>query len=120
MPVHPKPIEGYVGKSPEFKTTKTGKRIAHFTVAESDGKDKPTIWWNVQAWEWVADQCNNLQKGDKVLMNGRIKTREYEGKTYYDYTASIVGRVDTGKRSTPQASAPPAPSDDDMPDFLKD
>lgn len=81
-------LVGNLGKDPEFKEGSNWK-MARFTVATSEGyKDKSgqwvnlTEWHNVNAWGNFADFAKNLNKGDKVFIEGKIKTTEREGKYY--------------------------------------
>lgn len=78
-------ILGNVGKQPEIRTTQNGKKVASFSVAVSEGKDK-TTWFNCIAFEKTAGVVESyVSKGTKVLVQGRIATREYEkdGATRY-------------------------------------
>jgi single-stranded DNA-binding protein len=111
---------GHVGKDPEFKTTSGGKVVASFSVAVSQKKDAPTYWYNCQAWEMTAESIRGLKKGDKVVCAGVMKSRVYNEKTYWEFTAydiGIVGRVvktDT-RQTAASADTPPPPDDDNLP-----
>jgi len=73
-------ILGNVGKQPEIRTTQNGKKVAIFSVAVSESKDK-TTWFNCIAFEKTAGVVESyVSKGSKVLVQGRIATREYEDK----------------------------------------
>jgi single-strand DNA-binding protein len=80
---------GNLGRDPEMRYTPAGKPVTQFSVAVShsrpDGQggwqDEGTDWYRVSVFgdraERVADQ---LRKGNKVFVEGRFKTREFEGK----------------------------------------
>jgi single-strand DNA-binding protein len=79
---------GNLGQDPETKTTETGKKVAHFTMATDDGyknaegqKIKETTWHNIVAWNGLADIAGKyLKKGKEVAVEGRIVYRTYEDK----------------------------------------
>ena len=79
---------GNLGKDPETKTTETGKKITHFTLATNDGyknnegeRVKETTWHNIVAWNGLADIAGKyLKKGKEVAVEGRIVYRTYEDK----------------------------------------
>jgi len=82
-------LVGNLGKDPEVKATPTGRNVCTISIATSDSyKDKSsgewvenTDWHNVVLWERLADTAGRfLTKGSKVYIEGRIKTRSYEGK----------------------------------------
>lgn len=87
---------GTCGKDAEFKTVGE-KKSRKCTVSLAVGKwqafveDKPvTIWCNVVAWHDLASLLAPARKGDAVFVIGRIKTREYNGKTYTDLEAEFL------------------------------
>ena len=79
---------GNLGKDPETKTTETGKKITHFTLATNDGyknnegeRVKETTWHNIVAWNGLADIAGKyLKKGNEVAVEGRIVYRSFEDK----------------------------------------
>jgi single-strand DNA-binding protein len=78
---------GNVGKEPEIRTTPNGNKVANMSVATTESyKDKSgnwqdsTEWHKVQGWAYIADQIEKLDKGSKVYVEGKIKTRSYEDK----------------------------------------
>jgi len=79
---------GNLGMDPEVKTTETGKKVTHFTLATSDGyknadgqKVSETTWHNIVAWNGLADIAGKyLKKGKEVAVEGRIVYRTYEDK----------------------------------------
>ena len=79
---------GNLGQDPETKTTETGKKVTHFTLATDDGyknsegqKISETTWHNIVAWNGLADIAGKyLKKGKQVAVEGRIVYRSFEDK----------------------------------------
>ena len=79
---------GNLTRDPEVRYTQTGKAVATFTLAvnkagqrQPDGtwKDVPPDYIPVVAWERLAETCgNNLTKGRRVYVDGRLQIRDYE------------------------------------------
>ena len=90
---------GRLGKDPESRSTPTGKKVAHFSLAVSqrwksgEGDKEYTEWVNVEAWERLGEVCQQyLHKGSLVFVEGRLKTDKYEdkgGETKY-YTKVVA------------------------------
>ena len=91
---------GRLGKDPESRSTPTGKKVAHFSLAVSErwksaeGENKEsTEWVNVEAWSRLGEVCQQyLHKGSLVFIEGRLKTDKYEdkgGETKY-YTKVVA------------------------------
>jgi single-strand DNA-binding protein len=117
-------LRGNLGKDAVVKSTSSGTSVANFSIARSNGKDKPPTWFNVQAWKETADACRMLKKGDSVCCVGFMKSREWENKTYWEFNAwdvyVDVRGVAKNDTSTGEDSAPPSPeytgdSDDGLP-----
>jgi len=75
---------GRLGKDPEIRHTQSGDPVANFSLATSewvkDG-DPRTEWHNIVVWGKPAEFCEKyLQKGMLVCVEGRIRTRSWEGK----------------------------------------
>ncbi len=79
---------GNLGKDPELRTTPQGSSVCSFSLATTESyKDKngewqeTTEWHNIVCWDWLANYASeNLRKGSKVYVEGKIKHRSYEGK----------------------------------------
>lgn len=78
---------GRLTKDPQKHTTANNKSVAMFTLAvnrrqgKSDNNTQNTDFIPVIAWEKLADVViNNLSKGRRVMVDGRIQTRQYEAK----------------------------------------
>lgn len=82
-------LVGNLGQDPEFKTTPQGSSVCNLNIATTETyKDKSsgewkdiTDWHRVTLWDGLADTANKyLKKGNKVLIEGKLKTRSYEDK----------------------------------------
>ena len=79
---------GNLGQDPETKTTDSGKKVTHFTLATDDGyknsdgqRVSETTWHNIVAWNGLADIAGRyLKKGYQTAVEGRIVYRNYEDK----------------------------------------
>ena len=84
-------ICGNITRDIEIKTGQSGKNYCNFTVALNNGKETDFI--NCTAFEKTADYLGNyIKKGDKVVVNGSIKTRTWEnqsGKQTMTYVAAF-------------------------------
>lgn len=83
---------GNVGKQPEIRKTQTGISVSAFSLATSKkikGEDK-TEWHRIVAWDKLAEIVEKyVNKGDKVMIEGEIQTREYEKDGRKVYTTEI-------------------------------
>ena len=80
---------GNLGRDPEMRYTPNGKPVTQFSVAVSHSKpdgqggwvDEGTDWYRVSVFGDRAERAaEQLRKGTKVFVEGRFKTREFEGK----------------------------------------
>ncbi|RLD77045.1 MAG: single-stranded DNA-binding protein [Bacteroidetes bacterium] len=76
-------LQGNLGKNPELTTLPSGMTKCTFSMATTErrGKDKENIteWHYVIAWGKQAEVCAEyLCKGSSVLVDGRLRTRNYE------------------------------------------
>ena len=92
-------LVGNLGKDPEMRTFNSGDSVANFSVATSESwKDKQTgekktqtEWHNVSAFRKLAEICEKyLKKGDKVYIEGKLKTDKYEKDGVTKYTTRII------------------------------
>ncbi len=84
-------IVGNVATSPELKHTATGVPITTFRVAsglrrfDSETRtwsDSGTNWYTVSAFRSLADHAyKSLQTGDRVILMGRLRLREWDNGT---------------------------------------
>ena len=79
---------GNVGSDPEMRYTPNGHPVTSFSVAtnyrypDSGGEMKEeTEWFRVVAWRKLAENCNQfVTKGKRVYVEGRLRTRNWEGQ----------------------------------------
>ena len=76
-------LVGRLAQDPEVRYTQSGKAVASFTLAVNrfgggQGQNNADFI-PVVAWEKLAETCgNNLTKGQRVLVEGRLQIRSYE------------------------------------------
>ena len=74
-------IAGNLGKDAEIRHLGNGDPVDSFSVADSPGKDKPTIWWNCSLFGKRAEALSPyLTKGQKVTVCGTVTEREWTDK----------------------------------------
>lgn len=76
-------LVGRLTKEPEVRYTPTGKAVASFALAVDNGfgENKKTDFIPIVVWGNSAEFCgNNLNKGSKVLVDGRLQVRSYDAK----------------------------------------
>ena len=98
-------VTGNVATEPKFTTTADGIPVTSFRLAASERKfdretnrwvDGTVTWYSVVCWRHVAENAAaSLQKGDPVVIVGRLALREWEqdgraGSTL-DLTADVIG-----------------------------
>lgn len=76
-------LVGRLTQDPEIRYTQTGKAVASFTLAVnrfvSQGKNEADFI-PIVVWDKLAEVCgNNLTKGQRLLVEGRLQIRSYEG-----------------------------------------
>jgi len=72
---------GNLGRDPQMKYTPDGKAVTDATMAaHAFGAEKPE-WFNLTAWEKVAEIMNQfLEKGRRLVVVGRLIKESWEGK----------------------------------------
>ena len=79
-------IIGNLGRDPEMRYTPNGQAVTTFSVATNyrrttaDGESlDETEWFRISVWGRQAESCNQyLTKGQKVYVEGRLKSSTYE------------------------------------------
>ncbi len=82
---------GNVGKDPDVRYLDSGVAVANFTLATSDraytlsnGTQVPerAEWHNIVLWRGLAEIAEKyVHKGDKLYIEGKIRTRSYDDST---------------------------------------
>jgi single-strand DNA-binding protein len=74
-------VAGTLGRDCELKQMNSGDTIASFSIADSMGKDKGTIWWNCTLFGKRASALSQyLTKGQAVTVSGTVTEREWVDK----------------------------------------
>jgi len=100
---------GNLGKDVEVKETKSGKKLARFSVATNDSytkngeREQVTQWHSIIAWGKTADMMALLlKKGNQVAIEGRISYGSFQDKDGNTrYTTDIVANTFQKLTSTP-------------------
>ena len=117
-------IIGNLGSDPEMRYTADGNALTSFRVAASrnysgaDGERREgTEWFSVVTWRKLAEQCSQfLQKGRRVYVEGRLRTRSWdtpEGQRRYR-TEVVAERV----LFLDRAPGAPLPEEHEAPDHV--
>lgn len=79
---------GHLGKDPDVRTLDSGTKVCQFILATTEkgytlqnGTQVPdrTEWNNIVLWKGLAEVAGKyLHKGDKVFIEGKIRSRSYE------------------------------------------
>jgi len=142
-------IIGNLGSDPEMRYTPNGRAVTQFNVAVNQSTKnqqtgewvEETDWFRVSVWGDRAERmAESLRKGNKVFVEGRFRTREFEGRdgqkrTALEITADSIVNLERRPRegdeagfdrggfdrggAQPQGDRPRPPSDngdlDDLP-----
>jgi single-strand DNA-binding protein len=82
-------IIGNLGADPEMRYTPSGRPVTQFNVAVNQSTKnqqtgewvEATDWFRISVWGDRAERAaENLRKGNRVFVEGRFKTREFEGR----------------------------------------
>jgi single-strand DNA-binding protein len=82
-------IIGNLGADPEMRYTPSGRPVTQFNVAVNQSTKnqqtnewiEETDWFRVSIWGDRAERAaETFRKGNKVFVEGRFKTREFEGR----------------------------------------
>lgn len=82
-------IIGNLGADPEMRYTPSGRPVTQFNVAVNQSTKnqqtnewvEATDWFRVSVWGDRAERAaESLRKGNRVFVEGRFRTREFEGR----------------------------------------
>src|SRR5690349_16100164 len=83
-------VIGNITGDPELRFTPSGAAVANFTVASTprqfdrqsnEWKDGETLFMRCSVWRDAAENvAESLQRGTRVIVSGRLKSRSYETK----------------------------------------
>ena len=116
----PVTFKARLGADPEMVTGSNGSAVTRMRVVtngrrlvDGDWQDTDTSWWQVTAFGRQAEAAaEQLRKGDLVLIQGKVKQREWEKdgikRTTAEVTADEVAKVcKAGQGAPANASADP-------------
>jgi single-strand DNA-binding protein len=121
-------VTGNLTGDPELRFTPAGVPVATFTVASNERyQDKAGQWQDgatsfvrVNTWRELAEHVSEtLSKGDRAVVVGTLRQRDYEAtdgskRTVWEVAATEVGaalRYATAKISKARRDAAPVPED---------
>jgi single-strand DNA-binding protein len=116
---------GNLGADPEMRYTPSGKAVTTFRIAVnrtrrdagSGEQQKDTQWFNVVAWEQLAEFCTRyLAKGRSVYVEGRLQTRSWDApdgsKRYMtEVVAQEIILLDRAPGGAPEPGVPAGPEE---------
>jgi single-strand DNA-binding protein len=103
-------VAGTLGRDAEIKHMANGDAIASFSVADSQGRDKPTIWWNCSLFGKRAESlAPYLLKGGSVTVSGNVSEREWTDKDGQKRKSMDIRVGDVALQGGKPAAAPAAP-----------
>lgn len=83
-------IVGNLTSDPELRFTPAGAAVANFTVASTprqynrqsgEWEDGDALFLRGTVWRWMAENvAETLSRGDRVVVQGRLKQRSFETK----------------------------------------
>ena len=121
-------VIGNLGRDPEMRYLPSGQSVTSFSVASnrryttSTGEQREeTEWFNVSAWGRLAEVCNQyLTKGSQVFVEGRLRSRSYEGRDGQTRFVNEINMTDVqflGRAQGSEGAAAPYGSDPGTDDF---
>lgn len=138
---------GNLGRDPEVRKFENGSSVVNFSIATTESywdwekKEQitlPTDWHNIVVRRSGLTSLaeNYLRKGNKVFIEGKLKTRTYEKEGQTHYITEIVADdlilfsanptadsnssdnssdLSNVKAEAPKTTLPPADDEDDLP-----
>ena len=110
---------GNLWKDPDVRHLENGATVANFPIATSENyKDRKTgekvsqtEWHNIVVWRGLADITERyLKKGDKVYIEGKLRTRSWQdqdGNTKYT-TEVVADNLTMLGKSPDNSTSPPS------------
>ncbi len=100
---------GFLGNTPEVKTTENGKKLARFSIATNERyrnaageRVTETIWHNLIGWNNLAEIAEKyLTKGAEIAVEGKLINRSYvdkEGQKRYVSEIQIIELLMLGSK----------------------
>lgn len=117
-------ITGNLGRKPELKDTRSGKKMATFSVASTtkrDGKEPETTWVDVVCFDDLAEAAvGNFDKGMRVILTGQLGMETYKKRDGGDGSSLRLVAHEIGltvrSKQEPREDRQPARRDESGPD----
>lgn len=112
-------IQGNLTRDPDLRRTASGKAVLTVTVAiNRDKAESESFFIPVVAWEGTAEFITSyFKKGQQILVDGHLQSRNYDDKDGKKRTAIevVADRVyfTGGRKQEPQPSGDFVPVEDD-------
>ena len=95
-------VVGNLGNDPQTRSLPNGDAVTNISVATSESwkdatgnKQERTEWHNIVVRNKAAEICEKyLKKGDKVYIEGRLKTRKWQDDKGHDRYSTEIQCVD--------------------------
>lgn len=124
MPLPTITVIGNLTADPELRFTNSGKAVVSLRIACNDRRkndagewvDGDTTYLDAVSWNAAEQIANELKKGQRIIVTGALKQRDYETKsgekrTAYEVTADGVAPIIRDNASRPTAPATTPASD---------
>jgi single-strand DNA-binding protein len=86
-------LTGRLTADTNLRYTQSGKAVCTFDIAVDDGfgDNKQTYFHRIVVWGKAAETCaDNLSKGSKVNVKGKLTSRSYESNGQKKYITEVV------------------------------
>jgi len=109
---------GHVGRDPQVRTTQGGQKVANFTLATTESwrdaegqRQERTEWHRVVAFGDLADFAEKyIHKGRFILVEGRLRTRQYtDSQGVTRHVTEVIARDIGFLEPRPEAPVEPLP-----------
>jgi single-strand DNA-binding protein len=92
-------LTGRLTADTNLRYTQSGKAVCTFDIAVDDGfgDNKQTYFHRIVVWGKAAETCaDNLSKGSKVNVKGKLTSRSYESNGQKKYITEVVADTHGG------------------------
>jgi single-strand DNA-binding protein len=99
-------VVGHVASDPQLRATASGAKVGGFRLASTERRydkglsawrDGDTIFWAVSCWRAAAENVvDSLEKGQPVIVHGRLKERSYEDRDGVRRTSLEIDALTVG------------------------
>lgn len=94
-------VIGNLVADPELRQTNNGKSVMNFSLAytprKPDGTDGQTSFYDITAWEYLADNiAASVKKGDRLIVVGRLSQQKYQDNDGNNRTKLVITADEVG------------------------